>query len=154
MFIVLWFLNEFGMIIISACLVGLPARYNLEIISHPYLVELVKKGLAIPLCPEQLGGLPTPRSPSTIEYGDGKDVVNAKARVVSSEGVDVTENFLRGAHAVLDIARLVSAEEALLKEGSPSCGINYTNRGFERIEGMGVLAYILSLNGINLRAVE
>ncbi|OYD15068.1 hypothetical protein CH333_06645 [candidate division WOR-3 bacterium JGI_Cruoil_03_44_89] len=142
------------MIIISACLVGLPTRYDLEVVSHPHLVELVKKGLAIPLCPEQLGGLSTPRSPSTIEYGDGEDVVNARARIISSEGVDVTENFLRGAYAVLDTARLVSAEEAVLKEGSPSCGINYTNRGFERIKGMGVLSYLLHLNGINLRAVE
>jgi len=50
------------MIIISACLVGLPTRYNLEMASYPYLVELVKKGIAIPICPEQLGGLPTPSS--------------------------------------------------------------------------------------------
>lgn len=142
------------MIIISACLVGLPTRYDLEILYCPHLVELVKKGIAIPICPEQLGGLPTPRPPSTIEYGDGKDVVNAKSRVISSEGVDVTENFLKGAYAVLDIAKLVSAEEAILKEGSPSCGTNYTNRGFEKIKGMGVLAYLLSLNGINLRGVE
>jgi len=142
------------MIIISACLVGLPTRYNLEMLSYPYLVELVKKGLAIPICPEQLGGLPTPRPPSTIEYGNGKDVVNAKSRVISSEGVDVTEKFLRGAHAVLDIAKLVSVEEAILKEGSPSCGVNYTNREFERVKGMGVLAYLLNLNGIKLRAAE
>lgn len=142
------------MIIISACLVGLPTRYDLEIISYPYLVELVKKWVAIPICPEQLGGLPTPRPPSTIEYGDGKDVVNAKSRVISSEDVDITENFLKGAYAVLDIAKLVSVEEAILKEGSPSCGVNYTNREFERIKGMGVLAYLLNLNGITLRAVE
>ncbi len=142
------------MIIISACLVGLPTRYDLEILHCPHLVELVKKGLAIPICPEQLGGLPTPRPPSTIEYGDGKDVVNAKSRVISSEDVDITENFLKGAYAVLDIAKLVSVEEAILKEGSPSCGVNYTNREFERIKGMGVLAYLLNLNGITLRAVE
>ncbi|MCK4255304.1 DUF523 domain-containing protein [candidate division WOR-3 bacterium] len=142
------------MIIISACLIGLPTRYDLENTTYPQFIELVKKGHAIPVCPEQLGGLPTPRPPATIEQGEGGDVVKGLSKIISSEGIDVTENFLKGAYAVLDIAKLVSAEEAILKECSPSCGIHYTNRGFERIKGMGILAYLLSLNGFKLRGVE
>lgn len=142
------------MIIISACLLDLPTRYNLEKKGYPDLIELLKRGIAIPVCPEQLGGLPTPRSEATIHWGDGADVIRGDSKIVDSEGKDLTENFTRGAYAVLTVAKLVRAEEAILKEGSPSCGVRYTNRCFKRIEGMGVLSYLLNSNGIKLRGVE
>ncbi len=142
------------MIIISACLVGLPTRYDLERINHSDLLELVQKGLAIPICPEQIGGLPTPRPAATIEEGEGCDVVRGISKILNSEGEDVTENFLRGAYAALEIAKAIGVEEAIFKEGSPSCGVNYTNRRFRMIKGMGVLAYLSSINGIKLRGVD
>ncbi len=142
------------MIIVSACLAGLPTRYDLEIETCPEVIELVRKGVAIPLCPEQLGGLPSPRPASTFEGVDARDILEGKGKILSSLGVDVTDEFLRGAYAVLNIAKLVSAKEAILKEGSPSCGVNYTNRDFKRTKGMGILAYLLNINGISLRSVE
>ncbi len=85
--------------------------------------ELVRAHRAIPVCPEQLGGLPTPRPPAEIVGGTGEDVVDGRARVMTADGRDVTENFLRGAGEVLRLAELVRPDLVILKERSPSCGV-------------------------------
>ena len=98
------------MIIISACLLGIKCRYDGKRLRPIKLVEG-----KIPVCPEQLGGLPTPRPKVTI---------NEKGRAISSQGKDVTKNFLIGAHEVLKIAKLFGTTKAYLKSNSPSCGTN------------------------------
>ena len=100
------------MILISACLLGCACRYDGKSKPHPLAQELARQGLAVPVCPEQLGGLPTPRAPSERQ-GE---------RVVSSLGADVTAQYRRGAEETLRLAELYGCTTAVLKERSPSCG--------------------------------
>ena len=98
-------------ILISACLLGACCRYDGDYKTHPLASALVERHTLVPVCPEQLGGLPTPRPPA--ERQDG--------RVVTQSG-DVTEQYRRGAEETLKLCRLLGCEAAVLKERSPSCG--------------------------------
>ena len=109
--------------LVSSCLLGLKTRYDGKILpAEPYR-DALAGALCIPVCPEQLGGLPTPRTAADLVEGDGYDVLAGRARVVNRAGVDVTENFILGARQVVQIARLVGADRIILKAGSPSCGL-------------------------------
>ena len=111
----------------------------------------------IPVCPEQLGGLGTPREPSEIKGGDGSDVLNGGARVFSKSGRDATENFLRGAGEVLKIARTLGVKEAILKARSTACGCGKIHDGTFSgglIEGDGVTTALLKRNGIRVLTEE
>ncbi len=134
--------------LISACLVGVQCRFDGGAKDDPYWRRLVERGEAIPICPEQLGGLPTPRTPSEIESGEGKDVLAGRARVVDRDGIDRTGAFLRGAAEALRIARLSGADEAILKDRSPSCGCRKIHRKDEVVPGMGVTAALFESEGI------
>jgi uncharacterized protein YbbK (DUF523 family) len=141
------------MLIISSCLVGICSTYQGS--SHPTnaFSALLREGRAIPVCPEQLGGLPTPRLPSEIVGGTGDDVLDGRARVLMNDGTDVTQNYLRGAHEVLRIAQIAAADTAILKERSPSCGVHEIYDGsFSRcvIAGRGVTTALLVRNGIRV----
>ena len=134
------------MMIVSACLAGFPCRYDGKARPCEQVVELVRAGKAIPVCPEQLGGLPTPRT--SCEIRDG--------RVVDAEGYDRTEAFRRGARAVLRIAQTYGATEALLQSRSPSCGSGRIYDGsFTKTltAGDGVTARLLKENGIQVTAL-
>ncbi len=137
--------------IVSACLVGLKTRYDGCSQTEESCVELLVSGKAIPLCPEQLGGLPTPRKRAEISDSDGNAVLSGDALVISEDGEDYTEHFIRGAEEVLKIALLVGSEEAILKEGSPSCGVGYIKRNGKKVKGMGVTAALLKSRGIKVR---
>jgi uncharacterized protein YbbK (DUF523 family) len=107
-------------------------------------MEMMAKGEAIPLCPEQLGGLPTPRPPA--EQKDG--------RVIAKTGEDMTEQFERGAEEALKITKLAECDEAILKSHSPSCGAGKVYDGTFSgvlVEGDGVFAKLLKENGIRVR---
>ena len=135
------------MMIVSACLAGLPCRYDGKARTCAMMVQLVKEGKAIPLCPEQLGGLPTPRPPCEILAG----------RVVDRNGVDRTENYRRGAEAVLAAAQTYGATQALLQNRSPSCGSGWIYDGtFSKtlVQGDGITARLLSENGIQVIGIE
>ncbi|MGI6395189.1 MAG: DUF523 domain-containing protein [bacterium] len=118
--------------IVSACLAGFPCRYNGSSKPHKKIIELVKAGQALPLCPEQLGGLTTPREAAEI---DGE-------KVITINGVDVTAQFKKGAEFTLEIAKLYGCCEAILKSRSPSCDKTY-----------GVTAKLLKENGITVTAL-
>ncbi|MGE5707140.1 MAG: DUF523 domain-containing protein [Bacteroidota bacterium] len=140
--------------VVSACLAGKPCRYDGGTFDFPSIRSLVEQGLAVPVCPEELGGLPTPRIPSEIVDGDGRDVLDEKARVLSQEGGDVTDAFLRGAREALRIAREAGATEAILKAKSPSCGRKLIHDGHFQgglVEGMGVTAALFEREGIPVR---
>lgn len=132
-------------VLVSACLVGLNTRYNGECKPNAEcLMRLTDQPATIhwlPLCPEQLGGLPTPREAADIVGGDGHDVLNHNARVVTKTGVDVTAQFILGAHQVLAIARMSGCRQAWLKARSPSCAVCGT---------IGVTAALLAANKITL----
>lgn len=131
--------------LVSACLVGLRTRYDATVKPIAKCFDLLQDALWIPVCPEQLGGLPTPRTPADLVGGDGYDVINGKARVVDRDGRDVTEAFLIGAHQVLEIARMLEVKAVLFKSKSPSCGLN---------PQAGVTAALLSLNHIEVQEIE
>ena len=141
-------LDEGVLIVVSACLAGYHCRYDGGDKMVTRLAEKVKRGEAVPLCPEQLGGLPTPRSPARIRGGDGLDVLVGRAKVVDAHEREVTRQFLRGAGEMLNVARDLGAAGAVLCEGSPSCGVKYIKGNGELIEGMGVCTAMLRSEGI------
>ncbi len=141
------------MILISACLCGIKCKYNGEDNSDPFYVNLVKSRMAIPLCPEQLGGLPTPRPACEIRQGTGADVWAGLARVVNADGGDVTDRFIKGACETLRFVNRAGISEAVLQSRSPSCGAGQVYDGtFSRrlIQGDGVTAALLKSKGIKV----
>jgi uncharacterized protein YbbK (DUF523 family) len=138
-------------IIVSACLAGEKCRYDGRLKGDEYIISLDKKNKAIPVCPEVLGGLPTPRERAEIESGDGYSVLDGKARVITALGEDVTDEYLRGAYAVLEISKAANVKKAILKSKSPSCGLTQIRRQDILIEGIGVTAALLARNGILLQ---
>ena len=131
----------------SACLLGINCRYNRETKPNKKVLELSKTETLIPVCPEQLGGLATPRDPSEIR-GD---------KVFASNGKDVTGEFEKGARETLKIAKLFNVREAILKQRSPSCGCGQIYDGTfsgKIIKGDGVTADLLKKNGIKVVSEE
>ncbi|OPL11526.1 MAG: hypothetical protein AVO39_05475 [delta proteobacterium MLS_D] len=138
------------MILVSACLLGLDCRYDGSALQADRTVEGIIDDIMIPVCPEQMGGLPTPRSPSEITEGDGNDVLDGTSRVLNSAGEDVTVEFLKGARMTLSVARIAGVKRAIMKERSPSCGVLHITRNREGIPGMGVAAALLKRAGIQV----
>ena len=139
------------MVFISACLVGINCKYNGGNNYDERALALVQKGEAIPICPEQLGGLTTPRTPAEIRILDGEKYV------ITQTGEDVTEKYLRGAEEVLELASKLSITKAILKAKSPSCGKGKIYDGsFTRtlIEGDGITAELLMRHGIEVISWE
>jgi len=140
-------------VLVSACLLGLKTRWDGEGRLVAGLAQQARGRLVVPVCPEQLGGLPTPRPPCEIEAGDGRDVLCGKARVIAQDGRDVTDNFLRGARQALRLAELVGASRAILKDGSPACGVGRIKRAGSDVPGIGVTAALLEQKGIELEGI-
>ncbi len=138
------------MLLVSACLLGVDCKYNGENNAHQGIRDRVKFGRIIPICPEQLGGLKTPRPPAEIQGGSGEKVLSFKADLKTLEGLNVTEAFLRGAKETLSLAKTFNVHGALLKERSPSCGSSFIYDGtFSQtlIPGEGVTAALLRREG-------
>ncbi|MFA6047917.1 MAG: DUF523 domain-containing protein [Parcubacteria group bacterium] len=131
----------------SACLLGVNCRYDGKNKANEKVLELSKKEKLIPVCPEQLGGLPTPRTKSEIL--DGK--------VITEKGEDVTEKFQKGAEETLKIAKENNITEAILKQESPSCGCGKIHDGTfsgKVIEDWGITVDSLRKNGIKVISEE
>ena len=141
-------------VIVSACLLGVKCRYDGKDALSLEVDTLLKDATPIPVCPEELGGLPTPRKKAEIVGGSGQDVLEATAKVIDEEGTDVTAEFLKGAKEVLKIAQAHNATLALLKEGSPSCDVNIISRDGVTVEGVGVTTAILKGSGIKVVGVK
>lgn len=143
-------------VLISACLAGRRCTYrggdNTDA-GGDAVAALVRDGRAVLVCPEQDGGLPTPRPPAEIRGGDGHDVLAGRARVVTVDGRDVTDAYVRGARLALDRARAAGARRAVLKARSPSCGCGAIHDGtFSGTlrTGDGVTAALLQQHGIEV----
>lgn len=133
------------MILISACLVGVNCKYNGENNYNEKAMELLKSGEAIFVCPEQIGGLVTPREPSEIKE------INGKKHVINNRGNDVTIEFEKGANEVLKLVKELDIKKAVLQSRSPSCGIGKIYDGNfqgKLVNGNGILAQLLLDNGI------
>ncbi len=126
--------------LVSACLVGLCTRYDGMCKPDNHCLQELKGKCWIPVCPEQLGGLATPRAPANLVGGDGHEVLAGRAAVIDANGLDVSAEFIRGAEQVLAIARAQNITLALLKSRSPSCGLG---------QPTGVTTALLLTNGLN-----
>lgn len=124
--------------LVSACLCGIPCRFNGKSSRDPKVEELVRMRKAVPVCPEVLGGLSIPRQPVEIAQGGGEDVLSCAAGVTSSDGDDMTPFLLRGAFASLRIAQRLGVKAALLKQRSPSCGCGQIRRKGNLAKGDGI----------------
>jgi uncharacterized protein YbbK (DUF523 family) len=127
---------------VSSCLVGLCTRYDGQIKPDNACIRRIKNALWIPICPEQLGGLPTPREAADISGGDGQQVLAGKANVLTKSGTDVTSQFIKGAEQVLEIARSQKITAVILKSKSPSCAVTGTT---------GVTAALLLEHGFDVQ---
>ena len=139
-----------NVVIVSACLVGENCRYNAEIKKNQALLDKLQcSGLEfVPVCPEVLGGLSTPRPAAEIHGGDGYNVLRG-AHVLTIEGSsDVTEKILSGAKKTLAIAKDNGANLAVLKERSPSCATHSIYKDGKIVPGVGVTTALLMENQI------
>ncbi|MGI5861070.1 MAG: DUF523 domain-containing protein [Myxococcales bacterium] len=141
-------LRNAQVVLCSACLLGCRSRYDGTDKLDPRAVRLLGGRRVVPICPEPAGGLPVPRPPADFVGGDGHAVLDGRARVVSRDGADVTDAFLRGANLALQAARLYGASVALLKEGSPSCGTHRVYVEGRKVPGVGVAAAALARAGL------
>jgi len=142
---------------VSACLAGINCTFRGKNNLKNKIKKLVYNRQAIALCPEVLGALSAPGVPrENIELvgGDGNDLLDGKARAISSSGRDVTENLIQGSGKILKILKTYGIKEAILKSNSPTCGVGHIYDGtFSRTlrRGDGVLAALLKRNGIKVR---
>lgn len=140
-------------IAVSACLLGFKCRWDGEARPCAKLIELYRNGQAVPVCPEQLGGLSTPRTPSEVKNGDGGRVVAGANFVFSKTGQDVTKNFMKGAEQALETAKKFGAKEFVGKAKSPSCGHGLTYDGTftgKLVKGDGVTVALFKKNNFKI----
>ncbi len=130
------------MILVSACLAGFGCRFDGRSRTNAKIIQLVREGKAVPVCPEQLAGLATPRQP-VEQSKDG--------RLLSEDGEDFTEVFQKAAEETLALCKLYGCDQAILKQKSPSCGAGKIYDGSfsgKIIDGYGITAKLLRENGI------
>jgi uncharacterized protein YbbK (DUF523 family) len=133
------------MVLVSACLAGVGCRYDAVSCPEPEVLALLEQGRALPVCPEQLGGLPTPRE--CIEI--------VGQRVMTRSGLDVTETVFRGAREAWRLANISGCRRALLKTRSPTCGAGRIYDGSfsgVMIPGNGVFAQMCLDAGLEVEA--
>lgn len=144
-------------VLVSACLLGLNTKYDGTNNCSEEIIKLIYNPdfIIIPFCPEQLGGLSTPRDPADLT-SDGNDVLNRKGKVLTWKGEDVTEAFIKGAYEALKLAKLYRVKVAILKARSPSCGVNgvYRVGDHKLMNWDGVTAALFKINGIKVISDE
>lgn len=141
------------MIIISACLCGVNCKYNGKNNLKDGVEKLLKEGMLIPVCPEQLGGMETPREPHEIVESTALEVLRGNGKVLSITGKDSTDKFIKGAYETLRIAKDLGVTEAILKSNSPSCGFGTVydgNFSGKKIKGNGITSELLKRENIKI----
>jgi uncharacterized protein YbbK (DUF523 family) len=143
-------------VLVSACLLGRVCRYDARHNRDPLLErELAARGFTpLPFCPEEHGGLGTPRPPAWIESTSAASVLEGRERVLTDAGADVTDAFLAGARGALAECSRHGIRRAFLKERSPSCGVSRTHAGGRLVDGPGVTTELLRRHGIEVEGVE
>lgn len=142
--------------LVSMCLCGVNCKYSGGNNYDETVLKIVNKGDAIPVCPEIMGGLGTPRIPHEIVGGDGFDVLEGRAKVISKDGDDNTVAFIAGAEKVLEIAKKLNVKEVIFKSKSPSCGNGKIYDGSfsgTLIDGVGVTTALMIKNGIRVSSI-
>lgn len=144
-----------SLLLVSACLAGYPCRHDRTHRLNEKVRALVAEGRAIPICPEQLAGLGAPRM--KIEFdteGGGASVLDGTAGAHFEDGTDCSDVLMRAAGEVLRLAKLYGATGAILKDGSPSCGVTYVYTAGRKVPGRGTAAERLVREGIEVRGVD
>ncbi|HCT05687.1 MULTISPECIES: DUF523 domain-containing protein [unclassified Pseudomonas] len=141
-------------ILVSRCLLGHKVRYD-GAGSGPFdqLAAWQAEGRVVAICPEVAGGLPTPRPAAEIPGGQGLDVWEGRARVLTADGEDFSEAFLDGARQALALVQQHNIRIAILKANSPSCGNLLTYDGTfsgVKVSGEGVTAALLKRHGVHV----
>ena len=139
--------------LVSACLAGINCTSGGKNNLNYKVKELVDNGMAIALCPEVLASLGMPRENIELSEGDGNDILDGKAKAISSNGKDVTKDLIAGAYKILDAVKRYGIKDAILKSNSPACGAGRIYDGtFSGTlkNGDGVLAALLKRNGIKI----
>lgn len=145
------------MILVSSCLLDLFSKYDGNANANPLLMSYMHLGKYIPVCPEQMGGLPTPRRPVELTGVSGADVLAGAGKAVTADGNDCSAEFIRGAEQLIKLARSFPVTAAILKERSPSCGSTLIYDGsFTHTvkQGEGVAAALLRQHGIPVYSEE
>ncbi len=145
------------MILVSSCLLDLFSKYDGGVNTNPLLMSYMHLGKYIPVCPEQMGGLPTPRRPVELAGESGAAVLAGAGKALTADGVDCSNEFIRGAWQLLTLTRSFPVKAAILKERSPSCGSSFIYDGsFSHtvIQGEGVAAALLRQHGIPVYSEE
>lgn len=141
------------MTVVSACLLGHCCKYSGGHNKNDAVITYVNGKDYLPICPETLGGLGSPRAPAEIQGGDGGGVLRGEAQVIDKNGRDITEQFIPGAKKVLELCAAKGVTEAILKERSPSCGVREIYDGSftgKLTNGRGICAAMLAEAGIKL----
>lgn len=136
------------MYLVSSCLAGVNCRYNGSNSENKFILQLIKEGKAIALCPEQLAELPTPRPSCEIIIDE-----SGNKKVVSKDGQDFTKEFVEGAEKTLAIAKVIGIKKAILQSKSPSCGCGFIYDGSfsgKLTKGNGLTVDRLISNGIKV----
>jgi uncharacterized protein YbbK (DUF523 family) len=141
------------MILVSACLFGLNCRFDGRSKVNESFIASLKNAQLVPFCPEQLGGLPTPRNRAWITNGDGKDVLMGSSKVIDEGDKDVTSQFIKGVTETEKLVSLFHIKKAYLKSKSPSCGVGKIYRDKNLVTGNGVCATMLLRKNIELISV-
>ena len=143
-------------ILVSACLLGLSTRYDGRSKHNEKVLNYLRNHnlLPVPVCPEQLAGLPTPRPMTFFATGSGHDVLDNRGCVISADQTDMNSVFIKGAMETLKIALLAECSRALFKDGSPSCGVHRICRAGSRVAGQGVTTALLQRNGLQVFSEE
>lgn len=139
-------------ILVSSCLLGLNCRYNGLCKKNDSVLNFLSTtgSVIIPVCPEQLAGLPTPRPATEFATGDGDTVLAGAGLLINTDQENMNKLFVKGAQQVLAIAMLNHCTRALLKERSPSCGVHQIYRSNCLVGGHGVTTALLKKNGISV----
>lgn len=143
--------------LVSACLLGIPCRWNKKSKLNKKALEIFLKGEAMVVCPEVLAGLSTPRPACEIKGGSGEDVLKGEAKIIDKIGKDYSKLLIKGANKALTLAQKNKITEAILKSGSPSCGVSLIYSGDfnnQKKKGCGVFAALLKKNKIKLRELD
>lgn len=145
------------MLAVSSCLAGFLCRYDGGSNPVAKIEKLFKEGQAVTICPEVLGGLPTPRTPAEIVGGDGFDVWQGKAKVITKDGQDVTEEFMAGAKLAYQKIKELQIDQLVLKAKSPSCGCGLIYDGSfsgNKVAGVGVATAYFKNQGLTVLSDE
>jgi len=142
--------------LVSSCLLGLATRYDGTDNYCQAIIDYLKSNnlIAIPVCPEQLAGLPTPRKKCWFTAGDGDAVLNGNGKICDEAGQEVTETFYRAATETYKIATISNCKLAILKQRSPSCGSRQVHQNRQLIKWMGVAAAKLKAAGLTILAED